>query len=119
MYAGVGARKYPEPICCGPFFRQFAHVDWGKFDVRHATRQRFGGLAHQIQAGGPQEQEVTGTVFCTTAVVDDATKDLEESGGSVDFIDDDQHTRLRAEKRVGILESSAVRSPLEIEIQCP
>ena len=78
--------------------------------------QAFGGLVHQFQGGGTEQEKMAVAVTRRPALVDDAPQGLEQVGRVLDLVDHDQLAPLLAQIGVGIGEAEAVGGPLQVQI---
>ena len=97
--------------------RPLASIDRPKFEVGDSSGQGFGALAHQVERGGPQQQEVTGLAAGATPVVDDAAEDLEERRCPVDLVDHDELAGLSSQEGIGIVQPAPIGGSLEVEVE--
>ena len=75
------------------------------------------GLAHEVERGGSEQQEVSGPVSGGAPVVDDAAQDLEQAGSSLHLVDDAQPAAGGPQIGIRVLELPPVGRPFQIEIE--
>ena len=83
-------------------------IDGRHLQIGHAPGQALAGLAHQIQRGRAQQQEMPKTLARRAALVDQAAQHGKDFRGAVDFVNDHQLGRLHAQIGFGIVQAPAI-----------
>jgi hypothetical protein len=76
-------------------------------------------LTHEVQGRGPQEEEASCLVTGAAPVIDDPAQAFEETRGTMDLINDDELSWLRAQEGIGVFQPTVVGRSFEIEIERP
>lgn len=78
--------------------------------------QRLARLLQQLDRRGAEEEEVAGSSACAPTLVDDAPQRREESGGPVDFVEDDQTVGVALAVVLDVGQLREVAGAFQIEV---
>ena len=97
---------------CGNFF----NIERRNVKVRHSSGEGFARLAHQVERGRSEQQELPASVASLPIVINDATQNFKNTRRAMDLVNYDQLAILRPDVPIGIIKPKPIRRPFKIQI---
>ena len=91
-------------------------VERGQFDEADSSGQRLARLGEQLERGGAEQQEASGSLSFAASRVYDSTQRFEQSRCAVDLVENHKLVRVILEIKARRAHSASIGIVLEIEV---